>query len=313
VFPPSAIIPDVSRADLSSRPLGIFDSGVGGLSVLAELRRSLPSEDILYLADTAHLPYGARDDDDLRDLTARAVAALHARGVKGVVVACNTASAFSLTHLRKKYGPEFPVIGLVPAVKPATLATRSGVVGVLATPGTLRGTLLQDAIQQFAVPAGVQVITAVSAALVPLVEAGRADSPETRAELRRVLEPLRGAGADQLVLGCTHYPFLAPAIRAEFGDTFALVDSGAAVARHTRSTLERLGLLRSESVPHTPEIRFFLTGPVEAARPVIATLLAGAMHNTGHSTGDSTGQHLPASPIPSSPRAETLRIEPIQT
>ena len=112
-----------------------------------------------------------------------------------------------------------------------------------------------------------------------------------------------------MVLGCTHYPFLAPAIRAEFGDTFALVDSGAAVARHTRSTLERLGLLRSESVPHTPEIRFFLTGPVEAARPVIATLLAGAMHNTG----DTTGQHLSASPIPPSPRAETLRIEPIQT
>lgn len=299
----------MSRAELPSpapgnRPLGIFDSGVGGLSVLAEIRRRLPQEDILYLADTAHLPYGARGDDDLRDLTARAVAALHARGVKGVVVACNTASAFSLTHLREQYGPQFPVIGLVPAVKPAIQATRSGVVGVLATPGTLRGTLLQDVVREFAMPAGVQVLMAVSAALVPLVEAGKQDSAETRAELRRVLEPLQAAGADQLVLGCTHYPFLAPAIRAEFGDTFALIDSGAAVARHTRSTLERLGLLRQEAVNHTPEISYFVTGSVEAARPVMATLLAGAMHNGGQS---------PVLALHSPPRADALRIESIQT
>ncbi|WP_064015546.1 glutamate racemase [Deinococcus puniceus] len=295
----------MSNADPSCRPLGIFDSGVGGLSVLAEIRRVLPQEDIVYLADTAHLPYGARGDDDLRDLTARAVAALHARGVKGVVVACNTASAFSLTHLREKYGPQFPVIGLVPAVKPAIQATRSRVVGVLATPGTLRGTLLQDVIRQWAVPAGVEVLMAVSAALVPLVEAGQQDSAETRAELRRVLEPLRAAGADQLVLGCTHYPFLAPAIRAEFGDTFALVDSGAAVARHTRSTLERLGLLRPEVVSHTPGISYFVTGSVQAAQPVMATLLAGPMHNTD--------QHLSTLPTSPPPRADALRIESIQT
>jgi glutamate racemase len=145
---------------------------------------------------------------------------------------------------------------------------------------------------------------AVSAALVPLVEAGKQDSAETRAELRRVLEPLQAAGADQLVLGCTHYPFLAPAIRAEFGDTFSLVDSGAAVARHTRSTLERLGLLRQEAVNHTPEISYFVTGSVEAARPVMATLLAGAMHNGGQS---------PVLALHSPPRADALRIESIQT
>ncbi|MFB9991782.1 glutamate racemase [Deinococcus oregonensis] len=295
------------HADPSCRPLGIFDSGVGGLSVLAEIRRSLPQEDILYLADTAHLPYGARGDDDLRDLTARAVATLHARGAKGVVVACNTASAFSLTHLREKYGPEFPVIGLVPAVKPAIQATRSGVVGVLATPGTLRGTLLQDVIRQFAVPVGVQVLMAVSAALVPLVEAGQQDSPEARAELRRVLEPLQAAGADQLVLGCTHYPFLAPAIHAEFGETFALVDSGAAVARHTRNTLEHLGLLRSASPPHSAQISYLITGSVEAARPVIATLLEGGRDATDRSASALLAPRLPTS------RADALRIESIYT
>ena len=210
----------------SEAPLGVFDSGVGGLSVLAEVRRELPGEDVLYLADTAHLPYGERSDDDLRDLTARAVAALRARGAKAVVVACNTASAFGLSHVRAAH-PDLPILGLVPAVKPAVQATRSGVVGVLATPGTLRGTLLSDVIREWAGPAGVQVLKALSTELVPLVEAGQAQGARTRAVLREVLTPLADAGADQLVLGCTHYPFLAPAIRAEFGGTFGLLDSGA--------------------------------------------------------------------------------------
>ncbi|EYB69557.1 glutamate racemase [Deinococcus phoenicis] len=250
-------------------PLGVFDTGVGGLSVLAELRRSLPHESFLYLADTAHVPYGARTDEDIRSLTARAVAALHARGAKGVVVACNTASAFSLTHLRERY-PDMPIIGLVPAVKPAVAATRSGVVGVLATPGTLRGTLLHDVIRQWAEPAGVRVLTQVSAELVPLVEAGQANSGRARAVLREVLTPLAEAGADQLVLGCTHYPFLADSIRAAFGDTFALVDSGAAVARHTRNVLQGANLLRGEGGPGG--VTYLVTGDPAAACPVIATL-----------------------------------------
>jgi glutamate racemase len=243
--------------------------------VLAELRRMLPGEDFLYLADTAHVPYGTRTDGDIRSLTARAVAALHDRGAKGVVVACNTASAFSLTHLRERYGagPEpFPIIGLVPAVKPAVAATESGVVGVLATPGTLRGSLLRGVIRRFADPAGVRVLTAVSADLVPLVEAGRAEGPQARAVLREVLTPLAEAGADQLVLGCTHYPFLAGSIRAEFGETFALVDSGAAVARHTRDVLCGAGLRREGE--RAGGVTYLVTGDPEATRPVI-TALAG--------------------------------------
>ncbi|WP_034386654.1 glutamate racemase [Deinococcus sp. YIM 77859] len=258
-------------------PLGVFDSGVGGLSVLRELRREMPHEHVLYLADTKHVPIGARSDEEIRDLTARAVAALHARGAKGVVVACNTASAFSLTQLRERYGLAFPIIGLVPAVKPAVAATRSGVVGVLATPGTLRGTLLRDVIRQFAEPAGVRVLTAVSAELVPLVEAGQADSDRARAVLRETLTPLAAAGADRLVLGCTHYPFLAGSIRAEFGETFTLLDSGAAVARHTRNVLQQAGLLRKPGEPGT--VRYLVTGEPETSRPVIATLMGTDRQN----------------------------------
>lgn len=281
----------------SAAPIGVFDSGVGGLSVLAELRRAMPHEDFLYLADTAHVPYGARSDDDIRTLTDRAVGALHARGVKAVVVACNTASAFSLSHLRSRFA--MPIIGLVPAVKPAVEGTRSGVVGVLATPGTLRGTLLADVIRQFAEPAGVQVLQAVSRELVPLVEAGKADSPETRAVLREVLAPLAQAGADQLVLGCTHYPFLAASLQAEYGDRFVLVDSGAAVARHTRNVLTRDGLLTPGTEPGGET--YLVTGDLEAARPVMTTLSAQNVHN---------GTHPPAA---APPEAAPLRIEPIHT
>lgn len=257
----------------SAAPIGVFDSGVGGLSVLVELRRALPHEDFLYLADTAHVPIGARPEHEIRDLTARAVAALHRRGAKAVVVACNTASAFSLSHLREQYA--MPIIGLVPAVKPAVQATTTGVVGVLATPGTMRGTLLSDVIREWAKPAGVQVLRAVSTELVPLIEAGQAGGERTREVLREVLTPLAQARADQLVLGCTHYPFLAQAIRAEFGDTFTLVDSGAAVARHTRRRLEEADLLCQRGQPG--QVRYLVTGDPQASQPVMAQLLGEAV------------------------------------
>ena len=279
---------------MSDAPLGVFDSGVGGLSVLGDLRRALPGEDLLYLADTAHVPYGARPDHEIRELTARAVSALHARGVKGVVVACNTASAFSLGELRSRF--DMPVIGLVPAVKPAVLATRSGVLGVLATPGTMRGTLLADVIREFADPAGVHVLKAVSTELVPLVEAGQADSARAREVLREILTPVAQAGGDQLVLGCTHYPFLTGSIHAEFGRAFALVDSGAAVARHTRNVLERGHVLSERQ--EGGAVRYFVTGEVERHAGVIASLLGEKVQNERHL--DAAG-HSP------------LRIEHIDT
>lgn len=291
---------------LAGLPLGVFDSGVGGLSVLAELRAAMPQENMLYLADTAHVPYGARSDEDIRQLTDRAVSALHARGVKGVVVACNTASAFSLTHLRARF--ELPIVGLVPAVKPAVGQSKSGVVGVLATPGTLRGTLLKDVIREFAEPVGVKVLTALSTELVPLVEAGKADSQEVRAVLREILTPLAKAGADSLVLGCTHYPFLADSIRAVFGDTFTLLDSGAAVARHTKNVLGKLELLNPQT--STGSAHYFVTGDVLPAYPIMTALLTKQRPNDSNSNNNSnncqTGGQV-------APNTENLHIEHLKT
>lgn len=255
--------------------IGVFDSGVGGLSVLQELRRELPHTDFIYLADSAHVPYGTRPDHEIRDLTAQAVAWLHARGAALVVNACNTSSAFSLEHLRSYYGPQFPIVGLVPALKPAVAATRSGVVGVLATAGTLRGTLLSDVITRYALPAGVEVITITDPHLVPLVEAGEAHSPRARRLLRELLTPLAQAGGDQLVLGCTHFPFLAPSIRAEFGEQFALLDSGRAVARRTRQVLADLKLDNAgwDEGGRPGQVDFFATGDPQHAAAVMGELL----------------------------------------
>lgn len=279
----------------------MFDSGMGGLSILAELRRAMPQEDFVYLGDTAHVPYGARPDGEIRDLTDRAVTALYGLGVKAVVNACNTSSAFSLTHLRSRF--QIPIIGLVPAVKPAVQATKTGVVGVLATPGTMRGTLLHDVIQEFAVPAGVQVMKAVRTELVPLVEAGQMNSPQTREVLHEALTPMQDAGADQLVLGCTHYPFLAGSIRALFGNTFTLVDSGAAVARHTRNVLTERGLLNEQG--QAGQVNYFVSGNVDDAREVMTMLVRESLQN-GQAGHKRVGSLPAADGFP-------LRIEQIST
>lgn len=258
----------------SDAPIGVFDSGIGGLSVVAELQLLLPHESIIYLADTAHVPYGTRTDEEIRTLTACAVEWLYLEGCKAVVVACNTASAFSLSHLRSKYGESFPVIGLVPAVKPAVHHTQNKKIGVLATQGTLRGTLLKDVIAEIAVPACVEVITVMSPALVPFVEAGEQSSDACYTELTRVLTPLADAGVVELVLGCTHYPFLSQSIHHLFPNVFHLLDSGAAVAKQTARVLSQRELLTSASEAN--DLNCFVTGNIEAARHVIAHLIQRA-------------------------------------
>ena len=277
------------RQRIDTDPIGVFDSGMGGLSIVQEIRRELPNEQIVYLADTKHVPYGDRSDEEIRQLTAQAVDWLYAQGCKLVVVACNTASAFSLTPLREYYGEALPIVGLVPAVKPAVLATRSKKIGVLATTGTLRGTLLQDVIREVAVPAQVEVFTAVSPKLVPFVEAGEQNSSACQAELLQVLTPLAEQGVDQLVLGCTHYPFLADAIRRLFADQFCLVDSGAAVAKQTCRLLEQYQL---RSMSHlsiaNSALDCFVTGDVEQAQPVMQALIKESftIHHVGKSSAD---------------------------
>lgn len=255
----------------SNAPIGVFDSGIGGLSVVAELQLLMPHESIIYLADTAHVPYGTRSDEEIRMLTACAVEWLYAKGCKAVVVACNTASAFSLSHLRAKYGESFPVIGLVPAVKPAVHHTQNKKIGVLATQGTLRGTLLKEVIADIAVPAGVEVLTVMSPALVPFVEAGEQSSDACYVELRRVLTPLAEAGVAELVLGCTHYPFLSQSIHHLFPNVFHLLDSGAAVAKQTARVLAQYELLTS-SIDES-QLNCFVTGRVDSANHVIERLV----------------------------------------
>ena len=256
---------------MSQATIGVFDSGVGGLSVLAELRRELPQESFTYLADTAHVPYGDRSDEEIRRLTETAARCLQARGCKALVVACNTASAYGLQHLRQVL-PDWPIVGLVPAVKPAAERTRSGVIGVMATPATLRGNVLQNLLTEWAVPRGVEVMLTTSPQLVPLVERGAADSDDARALLRELLRPLAEAGADQLVLGCTHYPYLASSIRREFGEQFTLIDSGRAVARQTRRVLDAAGRLAPEGTVGGI-ITYLVTGDAQAAQPVMSQLV----------------------------------------
>lgn len=218
-------------------PIGVFDSGVGGLSVVHEICQHLPDEQIIYLADTANVPYGAKTDEEIRELTATAVEWLYQKGCKIAVVACNTASAFSLDFLRQKYGEHFPIIGLVPALKPAVLNTQSKKVAVLATPATFRGQLIKDVITYFAKPQGVEVMAVTCLDLVPIVEAGQQNCFATQQLLKQILTPVVASGADYLVLGCTHYPFLRHSIDQVFANQIITVDSGQAVARQVGRVL----------------------------------------------------------------------------
>lgn len=260
----------------ASAPIGIFDSGIGGLSVAIEIAEYLPNERILYYADTAHVPYGPRDDQNIRELTAAAIEWLYRQGCKVAVVACNTASAFSLDYLRDHYGDDFPIIGLVPALKPAVLNSQSKTVAVLATPATFRGQLIKHVMQRFAIPAQVQVLNVTNLDLVPFVEQGAQMSEACLSSLQQSLQPVVDQGADYLVLGCTHYPFLKPAIESIFGQKLTLIDSGIAVARQTSRILIKNELLFEQSLADTLQIACYVSGNnAEQLKPVLQHLIPG--------------------------------------
>ena len=260
----------------ASAPIGIFDSGIGGLSVAIEIAEYLPNESIVYYADTAHVPYGPRDDQNIRELTAAAIEWLYRQGCKVAVVACNTASAFSLDYLRDHYGENFPIIGLVPALKPAVLNSQTKTVAVLATPATFRGQLIKDVMQRFAIPAQVRVLKVTNLDLVPFVEQGAQMSEACLSSLQQSLQPVVDQGADYLVLGCTHYPFLKPAIESIFGQKLTLIDSGIAVARQTSRILIKNELLFDQSVADTLQIACYVSGNnAEQLKPVLQHLIPG--------------------------------------
>jgi glutamate racemase len=222
-----------------SGPVGVFDSGVGGLSVLRHVRALLPHEDLLYVADSGHAPYGDRSPDWIRVRSLQLADWLVEQGAKAILLACNTATAAAASALRAHLA--LPVIAMEPAVKPAAAATHSGVVGVLATTGTLESARFAALLERFA--ADVEVVAQPCPGLVERIERGELDTPGTRALVAGFVALVLARGADTIVLGCTHYPFVRDAITAAAGPGVTLVETGAAVARQVQRRLAAARLL----------------------------------------------------------------------
>lgn len=250
-------------------PVGFFDSGVGGLSVLRAARRALPRENMIYFADSAHCPYGGRSNQFVRGRSLAITRFLLARGAKAVVVACNSASEAALEHLRRSF-PGLEFVGIEPAVKVAQRLSRNHRIGVLGTALTLGGERFSRLLESFA--AGAEVFSQPVAGLVESIEAGRLDDPRTGAIIRRNLRPLLKKGIDTLVLGCTHYPVIRERIAAACGPGVEVIDTGEAVARQLRRRLGARGLLRRS--PGPGRIEYFSSGDPAVVAPVMRAIMA---------------------------------------
>ena len=242
--------PDPTRA-----PIGVFDSGLGGFSVLRELRRLVPEESVIYVADQAHVPYGPRSLAEVRALSEAITRFLLRRHAKLIVVACNTASAAALHELRRIF-PETPFVGMEPAVKPAAAITRSGTLGVIATPATFQGELYASVVRRFA--DGRRVLQHSCPGLVTEIEKGNLCGLRTRRILEAALRPMLAAGMDTVVLGCTHYPFVIPLIREIVGPDVTIIDPAPAVARQAVHVLEQHAL-RAPHAAAPGRLRVFTT------------------------------------------------------
>jgi glutamate racemase len=226
---------------MSTKPIGIFDSGVGGISVLKHIHALLPHEDLFYLADSKYAPYGNKTVEEITQRCLILCDDLLQKNVKAVVVACNTATAAAIDELRETF--DVPIIGMEPAVKPAAEASKSGIIGVLATVGTLKSAQFAALLESYG--RNVKVVTQACVGLVECIERGELDTPKTKALIRQYTTPLLAEGADTIVLGCTHYPFVAHVIREIVGEDISLIDTGAAVAKQLKRQLEEKGLLSS--------------------------------------------------------------------
>jgi glutamate racemase len=253
-------------------PIGVFDSGAGGLTILSALRRELPNENYVYFGDTANCPYGVRSDTEIIELTSRACQFLLEQGVKLIVIGCNTASQAALTSLRATF--PIPFIGVVPAVKPAARATRKGRVGVAATNQAAKAIYLRQLIDEFA--GGIEVFAVGCPELVTLVEQGEFDGPAVEETVKHALDPLLVEDIDVIVLGCTHFPALKPVIERLAGRNVQIIDSGAAIARRLHSILDTEALMRRVT-PHSlssGELHIWCSGdPI--AFSIIASKLLG--------------------------------------
>lgn len=252
----------------SEQPIGIFDAGVGGLSIARSIRALLPAEEVLYVADSRHAPYGDKPYEFIVARSMALTAYLVEQGAKAVVVACNTVTLATIRALRERF--EVPIVGVEPGVKPAVRASRSGVIGVLATVSTVASPGIRSLIGRFS--AGKRVLLQPCPGLADQVERLALDTPQTRALVARYLEALTEAGVDTLVLGCTHYPFLMPLIRERVGPDVDIIETGEAVAREVRRRLACDGLLRDDESGSAPGSRLLTSATEAGTQRVLAAL-----------------------------------------
>ena len=234
-------------------PIGIFDSGVGGTSIWKEIHNLLPYEHTIYLADSANAPYGEKPKEEILRLSLKNTKMLLKMGAKIIVVACNTATTNAIQELRSSY--QIPFIGIEPAIKPAALNTKTRCIGILATKGTLSSVLFARTSDLYS--KDTKVVEVVGKGLVQAIEKGQKDSAFVETMLREMLKPMMEAGIDHLVLGCSHYPYLIPALKKILPENVTIIDSGMAVARQTKTVLQSLDLL-TKAPEHPPE--FFTNG-----------------------------------------------------
>ncbi|MCM4151855.1 glutamate racemase [Arenibacter sp. N53] len=246
---------------MNKGPIGIFDSGVGGTSIWREINKILPHEATIYLADSKNAPYGEKSKEQILQLSIKNVELLLKKGCKLIVVACNTATTNAIKELRASY--KIPLIGIEPAIKPAAWNSKTKIVGVLATKGTLTSALFHNTSEIHA--NGIKVLDQVGTGLVELIEKGEVNTAQTKVLLKNYLEPMLSQGMDQLVLGCTHYPYLIPLIKEILPGNIKIIDSGEGVAKHTKNVLQLSDLLNSppqEEIEH----QFFTNGDVSVLK-----------------------------------------------
>ncbi len=261
--------PDIGPAP--DAPIGIFDSGIGGLSVLRHVRALLPDEELLYFADSGFAPYGEKPESVIVERALAIAAFLLRFKVKAIVVACNTATAAAIAALRARY-PQLQVVGVEPGLKPAAALTRSGTVGVLATEGTLASDKFQKLQQQVAEASGTRFVLQACNGLADQIEKGETHSRDTALLVQRYVAPLVAQQADTLVLGCTHYPFVEHLVREAAGQAVTLVDTGEPVARQLQRLLSQAGVLR----PHSAQagaLSAYTTGSRSALQTAFRRLL----------------------------------------
>ncbi len=248
---------------MSTKPIGIFDSGIGGTSIFKEINALLPNENSIYLADSKNAPYGNKSQETILQLSIKNTEFLLKKGCKLIVVACNTATTNAISYLRSHY--DIPFIGIEPAIKPAALNTKTKAVGILATKGTLSSQLFHKTTDLYA--NGIKVIEQVGEGIVPLIENGQLESEEMYLLLESYIEPMLEENIDYLVLGCTHYPYLIPILKKMLPEHISIIDSGLAVAKQTQSILAKNNILNTSK--DKPKISLYSNGKVNVLNSIL--------------------------------------------